>query len=206
MKSPRRTENKTMAYYAKDRQEGTPMSPKKKIDSPRRPYNTRSSVLNSQDHNQTKQQSKSRIVKPRLKLVNGQVVLDDSVPDNEAEDLTVGMAVIEEDPDRYFTSATYTRRPAASNRWSVKETDLFYEALSMCGTDFSMVASLMPHRNRNQIKGKFKIEERANPHRVSLALSTPKALDAKQFAAKLARALGGSNASDSSNATTTGKR
>lgn len=131
------------------------------------------------------------MVAPRLKLVDGKVVLDESRPTTHTrEDLTAGMQVVQEDPNRYFTSATYSKRSAGSNRWSMKETDLFYEALSMCGTDFSMVATLFPHRNRNQIKGKFKIEERSAPHRISSALVTQKKLDVSGFAVKLAKALG----------------
>lgn len=34
----------------------------------------------------------------------------------------------------------------------VLETDMFYLAISMVGTDFSMIAQLLTHRNRAEIK------------------------------------------------------
>lgn len=192
-KSPAKAEKRTMAYFLKDRPEGLPMpervSPSKSKTSPtKRPYNTRSASTASAS---SSQQSMARMVAPRLKLVDGKMVLDESRPAVQTrEDLTAGMQVVQEDPNRYFTSATYSKRAAGSNRWSIKETDLFYEALSMCGTDFSMIATLFPHRNRNQIKGKFKIEEKNSPHRISTALSTQKKLDVNAFALKLAKVLG----------------
>jgi hypothetical protein len=186
-----------MAYFLKDRPEGLPMpehkSPSKsktaQQQSPRRPhYNTR----HNSNSNQLSQ-SVTKMVAPRLKLVDGKVVLDESAASSTVtrEQLTAGMQVVQEDPNRHFTSATYSkRRSASSNRWSMKETDLFYEALSMCGTDFSMIATLFPHRDRNQIKGKFKIEERNAPHRISSAIASQKKLDVTGFASKLAKVIG----------------
>ncbi|KAL0965801.1 hypothetical protein UPYG_G00285880 [Umbra pygmaea] len=36
--------------------------------------------------------------------------------------------------------------------WSIKETDMFFLAISMVGTDFSMIGQLFPHRGRTEIK------------------------------------------------------
>jgi len=51
------------------------------------------------------------------------------------------------------------------------ETVRFYRALSLCGTDFSMMSSLFPHRTRVELKAKFKREDRRNPSQISSALS-----------------------------------
>lgn len=201
MASPRRrsrspekksiSSGKTMAYYLKDRPEGIPMSDKPSVSkSPR--HNKAVTTKDANTETPSKPKSISRLVAPRLKLVDGQVVLDESVA-APREDLTLGMTVVQEEPNRYFTSATYSKRATGSNRWTPKETELFFEALAMCGTDFSMISTLFPHRTRNQIKSKYKIEERTAPHRISTALMAKKPLETAAFATKLARALSSSN-------------
>jgi hypothetical protein len=181
-----------MAYFLKDREEG------EEIKEPVVPaHNTRSQTSRVQQQQNRfgmpPQRSVTRIVAPKLKLVNGQVVVEEAPAPTVQEDLTAGMTVVHEEQNRYFTSATYGKRVSGPNRWSIRETDLFFEALAMCGTDFSMVATLFPHRNRNQIKGKFKIEERSNPHKISAALANKKTLDVHEFKAKLDRILGNKN-------------
>jgi hypothetical protein len=51
------------------------------------------------------------------------------------------------------------------------DTVKFYKALSMCGTDFSMMEPLFPGRNRKVLKAMYKREEKRNPNLISLALS-----------------------------------
>lgn len=45
-----------------------------------------------------------------------------------------------------FRKGTYTKP------WSSEETDMFFLAVSMVGTDFSMICQLFPHRARSEIK------------------------------------------------------
>ena len=42
------------------------------------------------------------------------------------------------------------------------ETAKFYKALSMIGTDFSMIQRLFSYRTRDELKRKFKREEKLN--------------------------------------------
>ena len=51
------------------------------------------------------------------------------------------------------------------------ETVKFYRALTVCGTDFSMMGSIFPNRARGELKAKFKREDRRNPGQISQALS-----------------------------------
>jgi len=46
----------------------------------------------------------------------------------------------------------------------------FYKALALTGTDFSMMASLFKKRTRQELKTKFKKEERSNPGLVDKCL------------------------------------
>jgi transcription factor TFIIIB component B'' len=47
----------------------------------------------------------------------------------------------------------------------------FYQALRMCGTDFTLIARVFPNRDRDDIKRKFKTEDKANRTLVDSALS-----------------------------------
>jgi hypothetical protein len=46
----------------------------------------------------------------------------------------------------------------------------FYQALKMCGTDFTLIARVFPNRDRDDIKRKFKTEDKANRTLVDSAL------------------------------------
>ncbi|KXS15643.1 hypothetical protein M427DRAFT_98592 [Gonapodya prolifera JEL478] len=71
---------------------------------------------------------------------------------------------------RRITNATYAKRRTKSEKWTDEETEKFYEALSMCGTDFTLAVPLFPGRNQRQLKNKYTREERADPARVAQAL------------------------------------
>ena len=47
----------------------------------------------------------------------------------------------------------------------------FYQALRMCGTDFTLIANVFPNRDRDDIKRKFKTEDKANRTLIDSALS-----------------------------------
>ncbi|KAL6624655.1 hypothetical protein ACP70R_031976 [Stipagrostis hirtigluma subsp. patula] len=51
-------------------------------------------------------------------------------------------------------------------KWSKSDTELFYEGLQQFGTDFAMIKQLFPDKTRDQIRQKFKSEERKNPMQV----------------------------------------
>lgn len=58
-----------------------------------------------------------------------------------------------------------------SDPWSEEETDRFYEALQMFGTDFFVISKMFPPKTRRMIKAKFTREEKLDPKRVDDALS-----------------------------------
>ncbi|PON65136.1 Octamer-binding transcription factor [Parasponia andersonii] len=58
-----------------------------------------------------------------------------------------------------------------STRWSKQETELFYGALRQIGADFTIIQQLFPNRTREQVKLKFKKEERQHPLRITEALN-----------------------------------
>lgn len=55
-----------------------------------------------------------------------------------------------------------------AERWLEEETEKFYRALQIFGTDFSVIERLIPGRSRKQIKNKFNKEEKVNPERIDM--------------------------------------
>ncbi|CAI9755051.1 unnamed protein product [Fraxinus pennsylvanica] len=76
-----------------------------------------------------------------------------------------------EESNIYFNYQTYMDRTPRV-RWSKQDTELFYEAIRQFGTDLSMIQQLFPGRTRNQVKLKYKKEERKHPMRLREALTT----------------------------------
>ncbi|TRY95108.1 hypothetical protein DNTS_003836 [Danionella cerebrum] len=112
---------------------------------------------------------------PRVKVAeDGSLIIDE-------ESLTVRVSRTKgpnpaEDRDPIFergSTTTYSsfRKGTYTKPWSNGETDMFFLAISMVGTDFSMIGQLFPHRARLEIKNKFKKEERYNTWRIDKAFS-----------------------------------
>nr|XP_043868060.1 transcription factor TFIIIB component B'' homolog isoform X3 [Solea senegalensis] len=89
------------------------------------------------------------------------------------------------------STTTYTsfRTVTHTKPWSSEETDMFFLAISMVGTDFSMISQLFPHRARSEIKNKFKKEERLNSWRIDKAFRERRKLDIEYFSKLLEKIL-----------------
>jgi transcription factor TFIIIB component B'' len=119
-------------------------------------------------------QIQGQISAPQMRLVNGQLVLDDAsltidrharqaIPEEELE------AVEETDMTRRVNNATYSKRKH-SGGWDEMSTDKFYEGLTMFGTDFQIISKMFSSRTRAMIKKKFNKEEKEHPARIHAAL------------------------------------
>ncbi|TKA82436.1 hypothetical protein B0A49_00035 [Cryomyces minteri] len=125
---------------------------------------------------------------PRLRLVNGQMVIDEtSLQVDRHAEATRNESALEEiegdDLTKRINSQTWIndnrrdptdRVPPAhrkSDAWTVDQTDAFYAALRMFGTDFFIISKMFPPKTRRQIKLKFVREERADAARVKAALT-----------------------------------
>lgn len=68
-----------------------------------------------------------------------------------------------------------------SDPWSEDETDKFYDALRMFGTDFFIISKMFAPKTRRMIKNKFNREEKLDPDRINRALTgiveTPMSLE-----------------------------
>lgn len=76
----------------------------------------------------------------------------------------------------HITSGSFMRREKGT-KWEHKDTESFYAALSVFGTDFSLMMRVFPERSRRQLKLKFKREEREHPLRIDAAMRRRPALD-----------------------------
>ncbi|GAN01585.1 hypothetical protein MAM1_0009d01019 [Mucor ambiguus] len=123
----------------------------------------------------------------QVRLVNGEIVLDtDSLVVERTEgEVNYGddpMEVVEENSmTKKVNSMTYGKRKQSS-RWDEFETALFYDCLSQFGTDFEMIANMMPGRTRNQIRMKFNREEKLCPEKVTeYLISKRKPMDLEKY-------------------------
>ena len=185
-------EKRTMAYFLKDSGEGREMpstggNSSAGSDPSLSPSKTRRIVNLRNIKAPPRSAATSTALAPQVRVVDGAIVYDEkfsaaiSIPSTNSAmaDLEQELEYVDEDDEqgKHLTSATYSTKAKSSNRWNAAETDLFYDALAMCGTDFSMVQTLIPHRTRAQIKGKYKLEEKANWGRINAALKTRKPFD-----------------------------
>jgi hypothetical protein len=108
-----------------------------------------------------------------LTIRNGEIVINEAnMFIDTHEDME--MEVLED--DAAVTSATYGKRGKPA-RWSEEDTELFYRALEICGTEFSLMGSVFPSRERRHIKAKYLRECRMNPERIDDALKFRKSFD-----------------------------
>ncbi|KAI7699316.1 hypothetical protein KC353_g16520, partial [Hortaea werneckii] len=145
---------------------------------------------NAEDDTQQPAQPSGTAAGPQLRLVNGEMVLDEESTNIAAEQAAAAEAaarddiIVEEENDltlrlNRLTGVNNRRRdprervPAwklKSDPWGEEETDRFYSALQMFGTDFFLISKMFPPKTRKQIKLKFNREEKLDPQRVTDAL------------------------------------
>ncbi|KAG0226917.1 Transcription factor TFIIIB component B [Actinomortierella wolfii] len=123
---------------------------------------------------------------PKVRVVDGKMVLDE-------ESLQIDHADLEEPQDEgpmeyveesasttYINSSSYSSKNRAE-KWTPRETELFYEALSQWGTDFGIIQKLFPKKSRIAVRNKFKREDRINKARVEAALTNKTPIDLEQY-------------------------
>uniref|UniRef100_A0A8C0W9L1 Myb-like domain-containing protein n=1 Tax=Castor canadensis TaxID=51338 RepID=A0A8C0W9L1_CASCN len=187
-------------YYLPDNNPMTSsLEQEKKIEKSSTPVQTRDrqenkSTLDANDNEEMEEESDDGpLLVPRVKVAeDGSIILDE-------ESLTVevlrtkGPCVVEENDPIFERGSTTTyssfRKNYYSKPWSNKETDMFFLAISMVGTDFSMIGQLFPHRARIEIKNKFKREEKTNGWRIDKAFQEKRPFDFDFFAHLLQKVL-----------------
>ena len=148
---------------------------------------------NNGDRDEEQQRSKSpqvasRRTGPQLRIVNGEIVVDEASLHVDRQARAAANAAnlqVTEDGDltKRVNRLTYIndkkRDPAdrvtvykmKSDPWHDDETERFYDALRMFGTDFYIISKMFPPKTRRQIKLKFVREEKLFPDRINAALA-----------------------------------
>ncbi|ORX46937.1 hypothetical protein BCR36DRAFT_356488 [Piromyces finnis] len=117
----------------------------------------------------------------QMRVVNGEVVIDQSSLFINHIDTSNELPITEESRDQQVTSLSFKKNSNRSKKWKKDETDLFYQCISICGTDFGMMSVIMPTRNRKQLINKYHRETRLNPERIRKAFEKRKMIDTKNF-------------------------
>ena len=122
-------------------------------------------------------ESRDEMPVPQVKVgPDGEIVLDEASTVIETTAAKKAKLDLQKSPLVFETSnkmsnyGTWSKK-RRHNDWSSKETLKFYRALSVVGTDFSMMESLFKNRNRQELKLKFKKEEKINNELIDRCLS-----------------------------------
>lgn len=97
-----------------------------------------------------------------VKIVNGEIVIDEGDMFINAH-TTEDMEVVED--DKIVTAGTYGKK-RCGGRWNKRETVCFYEALKLCGLDFTLISNLFSNKNRRSCKLKYLSELKKNKSKV----------------------------------------
>ncbi len=125
---------------------------------------------------------------PQVKVgPNGEMIIDEestvietTAAKRAKEELLRSPLVFEASSARGSNYGTWGKRRKNVD-WSERETVRFYRALSVFGTDFSMMESVFKKRSRHELKMKFKKEERSNRTLVDKCLTNCGQFDASAF-------------------------
>ncbi|XP_024154567.1 transcription factor TFIIIB component B'' homolog isoform X2 [Oryzias melastigma] len=139
------------------------------------------------------EEQEEELMVPQVKVAeDGSLIIDEESLTVEVQRSKGPNTIQDRDPifERGSTT-TYSsfRKGTHTKPWSIEETDMFYLAISMVGTDFSMICQLFTHRARSEIKNKFKREERANSWRIDKAFRERRKLDIEYFSKLLEKVL-----------------
>ena len=118
---------------------------------------------------------------PNVRVVDGNIVIEDHgslvMPQRTAEHSDYKIV---NEQKAHITSRSFSKYKS-TEKWTEEETNLFYDGLRQCGTDFSLLQMLFPKRTRRQIRNKFKREESINAARINNALMDKKPIETEKF-------------------------
>ncbi|KAM0677144.1 Transcription factor TFIIIB component B [Binucleata daphniae] len=87
-----------------------------------------------------------------------------------------------EDADVIVTAHTFSKKMKAF-RWNDEKTDIFYEALKMVGTDFTLISEIFEifELDRKQIRNKYIKESKVNQKRIDEAMGGKLKYEKKKY-------------------------
>ncbi|KAG7197027.1 hypothetical protein KM043_017560 [Ampulex compressa] len=127
-----------------------------------------------QEEEEENEDDPSAMPVPQVKVgPDGQLIIDEQSLVIEQTNAKRNREVLAKEVivDNDNTGSGFYKRRQKSKDWPKWETLKFYKALNTVGTDFLLMQSLFPNRTRQEIKLKFKKEERINRNLVEKALA-----------------------------------
>lgn len=113
---------------------------------------------------------------PKLVIKNGKTCVQEEINEQMAEKPLVEVTTTKKTvTSNSFKKVNYTEK------WTEEETELFYRALQLFGTDFSLITKLFPNRNRNQVKNKFLKEEKTARSKIDSVFQSQHSLSTKKI-------------------------
>lgn len=126
---------------------------------------------------------------PQVKVgPDGQLIIDEQslvieqTNAKKSREVLAKEAIVDDDN----TGNGFYKRKQKSKEWPKWETLKFYKALNTVGTDFLLMQSFFPNRTRQEIKIKFKKEEKVNRNLVEKALAYHQEFDTEMLEKSLA--------------------
>lgn len=120
---------------------------------------------------------------PQIRIdEKGEIVIDEEslvVREKKKYDFK-SMPLADGNKDEFVSSRSF-KKQSFSGPWTVRETATFYLGLKTVGTDFTSLTKLFPGRTREELKKKFKREERVNGNLVETALMNRHSFDMSIF-------------------------
>eukprot|EP00866_Antonospora_locustae_P001623 jgi/Antlo1/1623/1835 len=113
-----------------------------------------------------------------LTVQDGRIVLDETSMYTDTRSPSV--CEISDDSDTIVTSATF-KKARGKTHWTEDDNKLFYEALMICGLEFTLISELFPHKTRKQIKRKFLKEEKTNKSKIDAILNRASVFDSDAY-------------------------
>eukprot|EP01129_Flabellula_baltica_P014349 TRINITY_DN6846_c0_g1_i2.p1 TRINITY_DN6846_c0_g1~~TRINITY_DN6846_c0_g1_i2.p1 ORF type:complete len:164 (-),score=43.04 TRINITY_DN6846_c0_g1_i2:392-883(-) len=68
------------------------------------------------------------------------------------------------------------RHQTSKSKWTTEETDKFYDVLSVCGEDFTLMNTFFPNKTRKELLNKYKTEGKKNPQILDDVIKNPQPL------------------------------
>lgn len=186
-------ENETVIPPSPRREESTERGPTREVSPGKVNSREEEEEQDEGEEDAAEEDQEESLMVPRVKVAeDGSLIIDEESLTVEVQRAKGPNPVSDRDPifERGSTT-TYSsfRKSNYAKPWSIEETDMFYLAISMVGTDFSMICQLFPHRPRSEIKNKFKKEERENSWRIDKAFRERRKLDIEYFSKLLEKIL-----------------
>lgn len=141
-------------------------------------------------HEEESEDDPSAMPAPQVKVgSDGQLIIDEQSLVIEQTNIKKGREALAKEAiiDDDSSGSGFYKKRQKSKEWPKWETLKFYQALNTVGTDFLLMQSLFPKRTRQEIKLKFKKEEKINRNLVEKALAYHQEFDIERLEKSLGK-------------------